>query len=470
MHIHELTLSQFRCFGARQTIQLAPVTFLVGENSTGKTSLLALSSVLWRMAFEDLFPNFKEPPYDLGSFDEIAHFRGGRGGRAEEFEVGMALGTGAVGDRRTVSHNSGALRLLATFGRDGPTPIPLRRRFESRRRKVWIEEVVAPGKSGRVRFGTVRGEWAVVSTPDKRRRGTRERSFSDVSRRHLLPLRLLASGVQRLGHLDAPGYEPENGTTLQPDDEDFRKVRMFGFQLMRRVVEPPFASAPVRSRPLRTYEPSPPIDDPEGVHIPQSLSRVARRDDAAWRRLRESLEKFGRAAGLFDEIRIRRLGRGDSGPFQLEVRRYGAGAPSKRAKGPWRNIIDVGYGVSQALPLVTELLRSDVPRTFLIQQPEVHLHPSAQAALGGLLAEAAVAGHQLLVETHSDFIIDRVRMEMRERTNGLRPDDIVILYHERGNLDVRVHSLRWDEDGNILGVPSGYRQFFSKERRRSIGL
>ena len=47
-----------------------------------------------------------------------------------------------------------------------------------------------------------------------------------------------------------------------------------------------------------------------------------------------------------------------------------------------RNLIDVGYGVSQALPVLTELLREDCSPVFLLQQPEVHLHPSAQAALG----------------------------------------------------------------------------------------
>ena len=54
----------------------------MGENSTGKTSLMALIRALWDVFYRSRVPDFKEEPYDLGSFDEIAHHRGGRGGRA----------------------------------------------------------------------------------------------------------------------------------------------------------------------------------------------------------------------------------------------------------------------------------------------------------------------------------------------------------------------------------------------------
>ena len=79
------------------------------------------------------------------------------------------------------------------------------------------------------------------------------------------------------------------------------------------------------------------------------------------------------SAGLFDEISIKPLGSRRSEPFQVQVRKF---APGGRLKGPHRNLIDVGYGVSQVLPVITELLRADAPSTFLLQQPEVHLHPS----------------------------------------------------------------------------------------------
>ena len=185
--------------------------------------------------------------------------------------------------------------------------------------------------------------------------------------------------------------------------------------------------------------------------------------------LKANLEGFGSTCELFDEINVRSFGTSDGDPFQIQVRKHG-GAKSRRRKGPWRNLIDVGYGVSQALPVLTELLRPDGPTMFLLQQPEVHLHPQAQAALGSLFCEVAAGGRQLIIETHSDYIIDRVRMDVRDGTTGLKPEDVSILYFEPGERAVKIHSIRIDKAGNVLDAPKSYGDFFMDEVNRSIGL
>ena len=86
-----ITLKNFRCFREKQIARLAPLTLLVGENSTGKTSFMAMIRALWDIDHRGREPDFKEDPYDLGSFDEIAHYRGGRGGRAGTFEAGFEV-------------------------------------------------------------------------------------------------------------------------------------------------------------------------------------------------------------------------------------------------------------------------------------------------------------------------------------------------------------------------------------------
>ncbi len=107
---------------------------------------------------------------------------------------------------------------------------------------------------------------------------------------------------------------------------------------------------------------------------------------------------------------------------------------------------------------------------FLLQQPEVHLHPSAQAALGSLFCRVADPDRQLIVETHSDYLLDRVRMDLRDGASDLKPDDVSILFFERDDLDVRIHSLGFDEEGNVLGAPDTYRKFFMEETSKSLGL
>ncbi len=195
------------------------------------------------------------------------------------------------------------------------------------------------------------------------------------------------------------------------------------------------------------------------------LSTAFFEDTRKWKALREALERFGRESGLYDEIAVKPLGKRGSEPFQMHVRKFG-----RQAKGPLRNLVDVGYGVSQALPVITELFRDDQTPMFLLQQPEVHLHPSAQAALGTLFCQIADWGRQLIVETHSDHLLDRVRMDVRDRTGKLRPKDVSILFFERDHLDVQIHSLQLDTEGNVLGAPPSYRRFFMEESRRSLRL
>ena len=195
------------------------------------------------------------------------------------------------------------------------------------------------------------------------------------------------------------------------------------------------------------------------------LADLHYRDRSEWEPLKAALERFGQAAGLFDEVSIKQLGRRESEPFQIQIRRYGGGL-----KGPRRNLIDVGYGVSQVLPVIFELLRKEGSHLLLLQQPEVHLHPSAQAELGSLFCRSAKEYRQLVVETHSDHLLDRVRMDIRDGRTTLQPDDVSILFFERDRLAVRIHSLRVDAEGNVLDAPDSYRQFFMDETQRSLGL
>jgi len=211
---------------------------------------------------------------------------------------------------------------------------------------------------------------------------------------------------------------------------------------------------------LRTYDPIKEIVDPEGGHVPMVLAGIRSRDKKSWQALRKALDDFGKASGLFSKVEVRRLGKSESDPFQLQV----------LIDGSTVNLVDVGYGVSQILPILVDCIRGDQKGTFLLQQPEVHLHPKAQAELGSFLGFLAREhGKRFLVETHSDYLVDRIRMDIRDRRNGLRPEDVSLLYFERQAGNVQIHQLVLDEFGNIKNAPPGYRSFFLEEERRFLG-
>ncbi|RZK67405.1 MAG: hypothetical protein EOO92_24265, partial [Pedobacter sp.] len=69
------------------------------------------------------------------------------------------------------------------------------------------------------------------------------------------------------------------------------------------------------------------------------------------------------------------------------------------------NIADVGFGVSQVLPIVVALILAKPNQLVYVEQPELHLHPRAQVEMAKLLAEAAQRGVQVVVETHSSLLL-----------------------------------------------------------------
>ena len=453
--MEQITLRNFRCFCEEQTVRLAPLTLLVGENSTGKTSFMAMIRALWDLAYGNRAPDFKEVPYDLGSFDEIAHYRGGRGGRTDTFEAGFTVVPNVNGKGRSAGADSQPYQFDVVFGKKGTVPNPIEIRLSNE--DVWCE-LRLEDQSWHGRYGSSNGARISFDSIAHLYEGDFNPMFLfDYSSTHRNMTEVREGGIQ------SPAYQRAS----PPDDRDWerfdRLVETHRQECRNHTGRRPYASAPVRSGPRRTYDPSRCSPDSEGEYVPMYLAGLYFRDKRNWIRLKDALESAGQAAGLFDEISIKPLGRRDSEPFQVQVRKY-----SGRLKGPKRNLIDAGYGVSQVLPLLTEMLRPDAPSMFLLQQPEVYLHPSAQASLGSLFCQVAAPDRQLIVETHSDHLLDRVRMDVRDGKTKSKPVDVSILFFNRGDLDVHIHSMEIDAEGNILGAPDGYRSFFLEETARSL--
>ena len=447
--MNSITMENFRCFRERQTVRLAPLTLLVGENSTGKTSFLALVRALGEAGYGEIDPNFKDQPYDLGSFQNIVYVPN------EDDEAGFEIG---FSDDFSDNENLDRTTFTFKFAERSSAPRLVERECATRGVKVRdtyvgdgdaVEfDVETEGRSWGGRFEAkglgaagLRLSWNFLTT------ALNELAIADESSRNVDFDPSGKGGQLPISRMDADA--------LLGFLEDLRGAHRY----------PPFASAPVRSRPKRTYDPTRPAPDPEGDYVPMYLADVSIRDEEVWRILKDGLEKLGKRSGLFSEIDIRKFG-GAGDPFHVQVRNTANGVAE-----PWRNLIDVGYGVGQALPVFTELLRPSFHKQFLLQQPEVHLHPMAQAALGTLFCEfvgSQVRSRQIIVETHSDHLINRVRMDVRDGVTELAPQDVIVLYFERKGPEVKIHEVTFDELGNLDGAPPSYGRFFMEEADRSV--
>ena len=90
---------------------------------------------------------------------------------------------------------------------------------------------------------------------------------------------------------------------------------------------------------------------------------------------------------------------------------------------------NVGFGLTYTLPVLVALLSSRQGGLVIIENPEAHLHPKGQVALGELLARVANAGVQVIVETHSDHVLNGIRVAVAK---GLTlPQDVQIHFFTR---------------------------------------
>ena len=216
--------------------------------------------------------------------------------------------------------------------------------------------------------------------------------------------------------------------------------------------------APIRTKPRKTYDEFSLDFSPEGDHTPY-LIRKKLDSKSESKEFVDFIERLGKKSGLFKSIKIKKYGRGSTSPFELDVVLNNSAL----------SINSVGYGVSQALPVIVEIFARRHGSWFAIQQPEVHLHPKAQAALGEIIFELAVADNkQFIIETHSDYLIDRYRLSTRKSKSSVKSQ---ILYFERNAQGNKAHAIEIDERGNISAdQPSGYREFFLREEMSLLGI
>jgi energy-coupling factor transporter ATP-binding protein EcfA2 len=429
-----LIVENIRSFAGRHEVDLRPLTILVGENSSGKSTLLAaLAALSDKTSFPGKLAVNKEP-HDLGTYRTIATFKGGKFGRAKTFSIGFCNNQEKAGNDLP--------KVLATYREAKGDSVLAELKIETSNTEASLH--FAEGKmTGFLISKTDRSVPELLldeAIPKVQRRQVQLESEIDstaISIAETLPhflFRALKDKQEQVSH-------------FQPNEI---------FQLARdiaRFIPTAGSIAPIRSKPRRVYDRSSVSYEPGGDHIPYILARLLNDEqDKRCVQISDAMKKFGEESGLFKRIAAPILGKHEGDPFEIEV----------SIAGPPTNILDVGYGVSQSLPIIVESVLAAPSTRLLVQQPEVHLHPKAQAALGTFLVDMVRDGkRQFVVETHSDYILDRIRQEVAN--NKLPAESVVFVFLDKPHIETTIYHLYLDKAGNILNAPPSYRTFFLEE-------
>jgi predicted ATPase len=440
-----LYADNFRGF-RKANIPLQDVNFLVGENSTGKTSLLSLvallnSQQLWFVTDLD----FNTADSRLGHFKDLVSISSEN---QTYFRIGLItdLENNQIEDAESDTEKEYIYGFLMTF-------------------------VSKNGLPSLHKLSYTRGTDAIHLIFD--RKGVRWQSAPmDKDKLNALNAVEIFDNWNNLHTKPARGYSKLASPVVNYNFDLFEVMMSINRELNKRnktKYNPPIFQAPrtgeivwlapVRTKPRRTYDEPVATYSSEGEHTPYLIRNLLDRPKEKVR-FDQFIRSIGVDSGLFDSVSVKKYGKTNTSPFELDI--VLSGRPL--------SITNVGYGVSQSLPLIVELFQRPEKTIFIMQQPEVHLHPRAQAAFGDVIFRLAMKDDkQFFIETHSDFTIDRYRLNHKEHKGEIPKSQV--LFFERTNEGNQVTPIDIEPSGQYSSKqPPGFREFFFREDLRLLDL
>ena len=426
-------------------IPIKDINFFLGENSTGKTSILKLIKLLSGGQFW-LMPDLASTDLNFHLFSDLCSDNNGR-------QKSIHVGLFDEGKKEPAA-------ILLTFSGKNNITILKSFRYISKNSLTDIEVEFGEKNKLKVRYAFLPTGYAVDINWFKHNNLT-NKNFEEIANEGAL-MRIGNSDTKMSQSIILTLSKAMHYVGNKPDapSELAKKGIQFPSLNFREMIW----SAPIRSEPKRTYDNYLPSFKSDGSHVPYVLRDLLLRNKKDNKKFLEYLNSFGRASGLFDELKIKEYTQENTAPFEVDIVLNGMSI----------NLINVGYGVSQVLPILVEILTRNKELAFSLQQPEVHLHPKGQAALGEFFYNSWILEKQhFFIETHSDYLIDRFRVSMNKNKKAHKKQDgkCQVLFFNRTSTGNEVTAIDIEADGKYADdKPAEFRDFFVKEELDILSL
>jgi predicted ATPase len=435
----ELRVQNFKSWGDTQTLRLAPITVFFGTNSSGKSSIGQLLLMLKQTAESPdrtrvLHTGDQQSLVDLGDFRSLVHHHDDT--RDLAFALAWTQPDAIVIDdpkNESVHHKGSSIRFTAKIFQPPARPGQLRVRSMS---YELLDDEVPPFMAG--------------MEPDSRRSSRYKLMFQGFS-----PVR----NRGRSWELPAParfyGF-PDEAVAYYQNTEFLPDLSL----ALERALGSITYLGPLRVDPERVYTWS--GGTPEdvgwaGEHTVEAILAAGERlynyrHRGRTRRLQQVLAEAMRELGLIASFEVAAIAEGRA-EREVRIRIY--------PRGDEVLITDVGFGISQVLPVLVQSYYAPPGSTILLEQPELHLHPSVQKGLADFFITAAFAREdgverntQFVIESHSEHFLRRLQRRIAEER--LRPDQVALYFCEASASGSSIRELEVDLFGDITDWPKDF--------------
>ncbi|MGM9510974.1 DUF3696 domain-containing protein [Larkinella sp. GY13] len=440
MLINSLSLENFKCF-EKLDVKFAPITLLTGANSSGKSSLIySLLAVVQSKSF----PFFISPNgnyINMGSFDEMIF----NGSKRKRFKIETKFSIRSYNDENNelkiftswVINNKNNLPKLSEIKIYSPRIL-----FEIKKIKkeyfftfngrVTTNEIV--NDKPQIFNGYIDNEKVDFKIIHKSEAASLSFYILDVTFKNLK----LSIDIDKFIEILSDSsnwtiFDIFNETTelFNTVEEEFNYIGSF------------------RKPPERTYYQKT-KSEKIGTSGESYIDQIIEWEEG-------NTEKFNELLGFINEMQLLneiRATKFAGGRFELGVKPH--------SKGKIAALTDVGFGISQFLPIIVADLQMDSNSCLAISQPEIHLHPKIQAIFGNYLSnQIKKSGKQYIIETHSEYLLNRIRLLLV--TGELKPEDVKVYYFENDGIKSTVHDVEFTTSGAVKNAPDGFFETYEMD-------
>jgi predicted ATPase len=426
----DLGIKNFKCFQDTKNLEIRPLTFLVGPNSSGKSSILKMLLMLKQTIDSTDIDNpllSNGNLIEMGAYPEFIY----KGELNRDLEVNFNI----LIDPEIYKHRI--------------PPNIIEREHRSKEQNLFIKLLLSYNrKTTRVRLKES------------------EIRLNDQIREHLI------RGQNRIYAVDS--YYMGTDKLIDWHRYNVKPIKFCGFDLAVRrsekpekiILEPYYEShifrSIVESEFRNMFYIGPLRDFPKRIYVasgqaPRDVeTRGQRAVDILWfshrsghrsiKKIEEEVRYWFKEFAIANDIKLEPIGKG-SIYYRLVIIDHATGAEV--------NFVDIGFGASQTLPIIIQSFYAPKDSILLIEQPEIHLHPKAQSIIGDLFIKAINgADRTFIIETHSEHILARVRRRIAEKQ--IEKDKVAIYYFEPTEDGTCIKQVTLNDQGQYVDFPKGF--------------